>query len=289
MKKTFYLSIIIVLLSSCVVVQPHEVAVKKRFGKLKEKVYGEGPHAVLLAKYQKVPIRNMNLRINLQIPSKEGLTISSEMSVLYRIKKDRVLDIIREVGMSYDENLIAPVFRSALANTSAKFFAKDMHSGKRQEIEASVKKQMIKELGDRGFIIEAVLMKRIVLPAGLSKAIEEKLEAEQDAQRMEFTLQKQRKEAERTLIEAEGRKKVAIIEAEAKRDQQMIDAEADKNASILRAEGTQKANQLINSGLSEEVLRLRAIEAFEKLSVSQNSKTIITDGGGQILNIDSKK
>lgn len=302
---------IIISTSSCVIVQPHEVGVKQKMGKLQEKVYEEGPHGVFFARLRKVPIRNNNLKINLDIPSREGLTIQSEMSILYHIEKSKVLSIVRDVGMTYEKDLIAPVFRSALANTSAQFYAKDMHSGKRGEIEAKVKEILVEKLADRGFVIDAVLMKRIVLPKGLSNAIEEKLEAEQDAQRMEFTLEKERREAERALIEAEGKKKVALVEAEARGDQKLVEAEADKKVAliradadqqvaltiaeadkqtaVLRAQGEKEANQLLTKGLTREVLRLRAIEAFEKLSESANSKTIITDGSGEIFNIDTRK
>ena len=104
---------------------------------------------------------------------------------------------------------------------------------------------MTEVLSGRGFVIESVLMKSIVLPVGLAKAIETKLSAEQDAERMQFTIQREKLEADRKRIEAEGQ-----------RDAQKIVAE----------------------GLTEPVLRLRALEAFKALSLSPNAKVIITDG-----------
>ncbi|MGB0521671.1 MAG: prohibitin family protein [Flammeovirgaceae bacterium] len=247
MRSLLILLVTVGLMSSCAVVRPDEVAVKQKLGTLRGKVIGAGAyvHNPFISTYLKVPIRNINMKINLDIPSKEGLTIRSEMAILYRIKQEKVEDIIREVGLNYERDLIAPVFRSALADVSARFMAKDMHTGQRAIIEDEVKKQMMGVIGKKGFIIESVLMKRIVLPASLSAAIESKLAAEQEAQRMEFVLQRERQEAERKKIEAEGI-----------RNSQMI----------------------LNEGLTDKVLQFRALETFKELSLSPNSKIIFYNG-----------
>ena len=88
-------------------------------------------------------------------------------------------------------------------------------------------------------------MKSIRLPQGLAKAFEDKLEAEQRAQQMEFELQRERLEAQRKVIEAEG---------------------------------VRDAQQVLSEGLNENILRFRSIEAFEELARSNNAKVIITDG-----------
>ena len=118
-----------------------------------------------------------------------------------------------------------------------------MHSGKRAEIEQAIKEQMADILKGRGFVIESVLLKSITLPSGLYSAIEAKLRAEQQAQQMEFILQRERKEAERKRIEAEG-----------VRDAQMI----------------------IKEGITESNIEWAWI--LKELSSSPNSKLIITDG-----------
>ena len=115
-------------MSSCVVIQPYEVAVRQQRGKLDDKIYTEGRYSAFRGNYTTLPLRVTNLKITLDIPSKEGLTINSEMSILYRIEKEKALDIIRYVGPNYEQDLISPVFRSALADASAQFNAKDMHS-----------------------------------------------------------------------------------------------------------------------------------------------------------------
>lgn len=258
MKPLYYLFLVLFLCSSCVVVRQDEVALKRRQGKLigesitqTAKIYNP-----LVATYIKVPTRIVNFKINLDIPSKEGLTIGSEMSILYRVKSTEIKDLLENVGMNYEQELIAPVFRSALADVSARFMAKDMHTGNRASIEKEVKNMINETLSKKGIVIEQVLMKRIVLPASLSTAIEQKLTAEQQAQQMQFVLERERLENDRKLIEAQGQAK----------------------ADIAAAEGKAKANEVLSSGLNEFILRLRAIEAFEKLSNSSNAKVIITNG-----------
>ncbi len=258
MKSLYYLLLFLFLFSSCVVVRQDEVAVKRRQGKLigepisqTAKIYNP-----LVTTYIKVPTRIVNFKINLEIPSKEGLTIGSEMSILYRVKSTEVKSLLENVGMNYEQELIAPVFRSALADVSARFMAKDMHTGNRASIEEEVKNMINETLDKKGIVIEQVLMKRIVLPASLSTAIEQKLTAEQRAQQMQFVLERERLENERKLIEAQG----------------------EAQANIVAAEGKAKANEVLSLGLNELILRLRAIEAFEKLSNSSNTKVIVTNG-----------
>jgi prohibitin 1 len=180
--------------------------------------------------------------------------------------------------------LILPVFRSASADVCARFYAKDMHSSSRKLIEEEIRGRMMEVLGDRGFVIEAVLLKSIVLPAGLSDAIENKLEAEQVAQRMEFELQRERAEVERQVIVAEGQRQSQTIAADADRQARIIRAEGLRESERIRAEGTAQANDLIHKSVTPNVLKYRQIEAFGQLGTSSNAKVIITDGKTPIIN-----
>jgi regulator of protease activity HflC (stomatin/prohibitin superfamily) len=181
--------------------------------------------------------------------------------------------------------IILPVFRSASADVCARFMAKDMHSAERAKIERAIKDQMMETLADRGFVIEAVLMKNITLPAGLSNAIEEKLNSEQEAQRMEFVLQRETKDAQRKVIEAEGKKQIAVIEAEGQKQAAIIRAEGEKSARIIEAQGIKEANDLVNTSLTPNVLKFKSIEAFSGIGESTNSKVIITDGKTPLLGL----
>lgn len=238
--------IVLSSITSCATIRPGEVGVKQRMGVLSESILDEGPHFYnpLTTKVIKTPIRTENLEIKLNLPSKEGLNVDAEISILYRIEKSKVPNLIETVGLNY-ESIIRNIFRSASADVCSKFLAKDMHSGKRAEIEKEIQKIMGETLDDNGIVVEAVLMKSIKLPQGLYNSIEDRLEAEQDALRMQFILEQEKLEAERKIIEATGN-----------RDAQLILAE----------------------GLSEEILKLRSIEAFLKLAQSEGSKLIITNG-----------
>jgi len=198
----------------------------------------------------RVPTRTVNREVQLNLPSKEGLNVGAEISILYHVRPEKAPDVIRSVGLDYENVLILSVFRSASADICARFFAKDMHSGNRAEIEEEIRKQMDKLLAERGFAIEAVLLKSISLPPGLYTAIEDKLEAEQEAQRMQFILQRETREAERKIIEAQG---------------------------------TRDAQKVLADGLSDEIIKWRSFEVLERLAQSPNAKLIITDGQAPVL------
>lgn len=257
MRNILFLPIIVLLISSCTVIKQGEVGVKRKFGKLNTNISDAG-----LIRYNpftttviKVPVRTVNQEVKLNLPSKEGLTIESEISILYSIEKNKVPFILEDVGTNYERVLIMNVFRSAAADVTAQYMAKDMHSGMRGQIENQIKDRMHESLLERGFVIEKVMMKSIRLPIELSRAIERKLQAEQEAQQMQYVLDRERKEAERRRIEAEG---------------------------------TRDAQKILAEGLVREIIELRSIEAFRELANSPNTKIIITDGKTPYL-INSQK
>lgn len=252
MFKYLMLLFIAAGMSSCAVVRPGEVGVKSRLGKLKEKSYEPGVTTInpFTSRLIRIPTRTVNREVKINLPSKEGLNVSSEISILYHIEAAMAADVVRNVGPNYEEVLILSVFRSAAADICARFYAKDMHSGKRGIIEGEIRNHMDSLLSDRGFVIEAVLLKSISLPPGLYTAIEDKLEAEQEAQRMEFVLQRERQEAERKKIEAEG---------------------------------VRDAQKVLADGLSDPIIKWRSLEVLENLAASPNSKLILTDGKAPVL------
>jgi len=287
MKTLVVLLFATLLLSQgCVTIRQGEIGVRRSLGKIDPVIIPAGPKVYnpITTRMLKVPVTTINLEIKAGLPSKEGLTVASEISILYKVKTHEVPNILQNVGLEFENILILPVFRSAAADVCARFYAKDMHSSERSVIEKGIKEQMMVVLEKRGFIIEDVLMKTIILPGGLAKAIEGKLEAEQDAQRMEFVLQRERKDAERQIIAAEGKQKMAIIAAQGEKESRTIQAEGQANAITIEAKAIREANQLINQGLTPAVLRYKSIEAFRDLSKSTNSKTIITDGKNTLFN-----
>jgi prohibitin 1 len=246
MLLLFSIFILLLFMASCTVVRPGQAGVRQKLGKLSDNVYTQGTMFFnpFTSKIVKASIQTDNLELSLNLPSKEGLSINSQISILFRLDKDKVPSVIRSIGLNY-ASIIANVFRSASADVCSKFFAKDMHSGMRADIEQSIKSKMGETLTSQGILIESVLMKSIQLPEGLAGSIERKLQAEQDAMRMEFVLQEQRLEVERIIIEARG---------------------------------TRDAQKIIAEGLTPEIIKIRSIEAFNQLSKSPGTKVIVTDG-----------
>lgn len=248
MKKIRIFSAIVIstAFTSCAVIRPGEVGVKQRLGKLSEKGHTQGSvwFNPLITKVIRTNIQINDIELSLSLPSKEGLSVTAQISILYRIDQNSVPKVISSLGLGY-ETIISNVFRSASADVCSKYFAKDMHSGMRSEIENAIKIKMEETLSDQGILVQAVLMKSIQLPAGLASSIEQKLQAEQDAMRMVFILQQEQLEAERKTIEATG---------------------------------TRDAQKILSEGLTDQIIKIRSIEAFLELAKSTNSKVIITDG-----------
>lgn len=249
--KKFLLLFLPLALASCTIIRPGEVGVKQKLGNLSDKTHVQGAvwFNPFVAKVIKTDVQINDLELSLNLPSKEGLSVQAQISILYRIDPTQMQTFIQNVGNQH-EGIISNVFRSASADICSQYFAKDMHSGMRAQIEAAILSRMDELLREQGMIIEAVLMKSIQLPAGLASSIERKLQAEQDVMRMEFVLQQETLEAERKIIEATGSKDAQII---------------------------------ISEGLTEEIIRIRSIEAFLELAKSSNSKIIVTDGKSPLL------
>ncbi|TXD83154.1 prohibitin family protein [Subsaximicrobium wynnwilliamsii] len=251
--KFLLLTAILLLFSNCAVIRPGEAGVKQTLGKFSDDVITEGTviYNPFISKIIKESTQTNNIKLVLSLPSKEGLSVDSEISILYRLEQNKIPSVLENLGQEY-EDIITSVFRSASSDVCAKFYAKDMHSGMRSTIEEEIKIKMEENLLKQAEGIEliAVLMKSIRLPRGLANSIEEKLQAEQDAMRMEFVIQQAKLEAERKIIDAEG----------------------ERDAQIILA-----------TGLTPEIIKIKSIDAFNRLSASPNSKIIITDGKTPML------
>jgi regulator of protease activity HflC (stomatin/prohibitin superfamily) len=240
------------LLTGCATIRQDEIGVKTRFGRIASGPLQPGAQFVIpgVNSVLRVPGRVVNREVRLEMPSKEGLNVAAEVSILYRAKTENIRQILETSGVRYEEDVIIPVFRSAAADVSARYMAKDMHSGIRTGIEQAIREKMMETLTDRGFVVENVLLKSIRLPADLARAIEEKLEAEQRSEQMRFVLDREKQEAERRTIEAQG----------------IRDSWA-----------------IIAQGLTPAIISYQSIEAFRELARSPNAKVIVTDGKAPML------
>jgi prohibitin 1 len=248
MKLVFsYLAAVLGCTGCLAVIQQDEVGIRSHWGKFDAEPIGPGIELYnpFSTDIERVKTRTRNVELKAQLPSKEGLTIETEVSILYRVKAEAAAAVLGTIGTDYENTMILSVFRSSAADVSAQFLAKDMHSGERSKIEDRIKDRMTSIVTPRGFIVEAVLLKSIALPNGLARSIELKLQAEQDAQRMVYELDRERQQAEQRKVQAEG---------------------------------VRDAQKIVSEGLTEAVLRFEAIKVFRELAMSSNAKVVLTDG-----------
>jgi len=246
------LTVLLPLLAGCAIVRQDEIGVRTTFGRITSGPQGPGAQLIIPGVHEvlRVPGRSVNREVRLELPSREGLNVAAEVSILYRVVPDSVPRLIATAGLDFEDDVVIPVFRSASADVAAQFMAKDMHSGSRLGIEVAVRDKMMEVLARRGIIVENVLLKSIRLPADLARAVEEKLEAEQRSEQMRFVLDRERQEAERRKIEAQG---------------------------------VRDAQRILAEGLTPLVLSYQSIEAFRELARSPNTKVIVTDGKSPIF------
>ena len=162
--KKFLLFVLVASFTSCAVIRPGEAGVKQRFGNFQAGVRTDGIvfFNPITSKIVKESIQTNNLEMFLNLPSKEGLSVDSEISILYRLETEKVPEVLQTLGPNY-KTIITSVFRSASADVCSQFFAKDMHSGKRSDIEEAIKLKMANNLIEKGIVIETI-MRRVGLP-----------------------------------------------------------------------------------------------------------------------------
>ncbi|MBA3046771.1 prohibitin family protein [Candidatus Falkowbacteria bacterium] len=222
--KKAILSIVVIIFAlwlffaSIIIVDAGETGVYSLFGKVKDQELSSGFHLVIpLAKVTKMSIRTEEYTMSIAqgegkkysadaITSltKEGLSVDLDMTVLYRLQEDKASDVYRELGLNFDEKIIRPTIRTSIRDVIAQYEAKDIYSAKREEAAFQITDNLKAVMDPRGIIIESVLLRNVALPANLANAIQEKLQAEQEAEKYDFILAKEKKEKERKIIEAEG-------------------------------------------------------------------------------------
>lgn len=206
--------------ASIVIIDAGETGVYSLFGKVKDAELRSGFHLVIpLAHVEKMSVRTEEYTMSvvsdegrktgddsIEALTKEGLKINLDITVFYHLVEEKASDVYRELGTSYDEKIIRPTIRTAIRDVVAKYNAKDIYSEKREETNKMIQELMGSELEARGIIVENVLMRNVSLPENLAGAIQEKLQAEQEAQKYDFILDKEKKEKERKVIEAQGQR-----------------------------------------------------------------------------------
>ena len=212
--------IIIALINAIVIVPAGVTGVYSVFGKVRDNEISSGFHLINpLAKVTLMSIRTEQYTMSIaqgegqvfgddsiDALTKEGLKVQLDMTVLYRLEEKKASDVYKGIGLAYEDKILRPQVRSAIREVIAVYEAKDIYSEKREEAQDKIQEILMASLIERGVIIEEVLLRNIALPNMLTQAIEDKLTAEQEAQKYDFVLQKEEKEAERKRIEAAGQR-----------------------------------------------------------------------------------
>jgi regulator of protease activity HflC (stomatin/prohibitin superfamily) len=225
------------------VIPAGNVGVLDFFGSVSSRVLPSGVHLVVpFTRVVKMSIQTQEMKEVAEVPSQEGLIMDLEVSLLYRLEAEKANDVYRTVGRNYASVVVTPQFRSAIREITASYDAKALYSSERDKIAREIFADFTKLTGERGITAEAVLLRKVGLPPVVANAIQEKLKREQEAEQMKFVLQKEQQEAERKRIEAQG---IADFQ------------------------------RIVASGISQNLLEWKGIEATEKLALSPNSKVVV--------------
>jgi prohibitin 1 len=239
---------LIAMLFSCLTVVPAgNVGVVDFFGRVSPDTLKAGINLINpLARVIKMSVQTQEMKEVMDVPSKEGLSVQLEVSVLFHLDPEKASEVYKTVGENYTAILLVPQFRSVSRGVTAGFEAKALYTSERELLANQIEEHLRRLVTARGIGIESTPLRRVGLPQRLSQSIEEKLRSEQESQRMEFVLAKERQEADRKRIEAQG---IADFQA------------------------------IVSRGLSDSMLRWKGIEATEKLANSQNAKVVIVGSG----------
>jgi regulator of protease activity HflC (stomatin/prohibitin superfamily) len=235
--------ILLIFFNPIAVIPAGHVGVLDFFGIVSSRVLPSGVHLIVpLTRVIKMTVQTQELKEHTDVPSKEGLILDLEVSLLFHLESQKADDIYKTVGRNYASVVVEPSIRSAIREITASYEAKTLYSSEREKVAQEMFSFFSKITQERGIVAEAILLRKIGLPPVVANAIQEKLRREQEAEQMKFVLLKEQQEAERKRIEAQG---IADFQ------------------------------RIVAAGLSRPILEWKGIEATEKLAQSQNSKIVV--------------
>lgn len=235
-----------VLAQSIVSIPAGHVGLKDFFGKISDNALAPGLHPVNpLLTIREMDVRTQEITETASVPSQEGMNMSLDISMLYSVEPTKAASIYRTIGPDYATIFVVPTLRSELRGATTAYEAKALYTSQRQAIAETITSALQPILAERGIRLEQVLLRSVTLPPQLAQAIENKLQAEQESERMRFVLDRERQEAERKKIEAQG---IADFQA------------------------------IVSEGINQNLLRWKGIEATQKLAESANAKVVIVGG-----------
>jgi regulator of protease activity HflC (stomatin/prohibitin superfamily) len=263
-KTGRYVGIALVLLglsTACFVqIQPGEVGVQTLFGKIQSNVLTEGLNFINpMVEVKRFNTQTQNYTMSavhdegdktgddaIRVLASDGLEVVIDLSVLYRITPDKAPEILRTLGRDLTDKIVRPVSRTKIRDNAVYYDAVSLYSTKRDEFQQKIFQSIEKEFSARGIVLENILIRNITLPESVKLAIESKINAEQESQKMRFVLDKERQEADRKRVEAQG---IADYQ------------------------------RIITSTLTDKLLQYEQIKAQKELATSSNAKVVIMGSG----------
>jgi regulator of protease activity HflC (stomatin/prohibitin superfamily) len=264
------LIMLIGILISCIIqVDAGDVGVKKLFGKVQNDVLPSGLHFINpLLEIQKMDIKTQNYTMSgihdegakagddaIRVLTADGLEVTIDLTVLYKLLPSDAPKIIRETGLDYTDKIVRPLTRTKIRDNAVYYEAIALYSTRRDEFQQRIFKGIEKDFTQRGLILEQLLVRNITLPQSVKTTIEQKISAEQEAQKMQFVLQKETQEAQRKRVEAQG---IADYQ------------------------------RIISESLTDKQLQYETIKAQLEIAKSPNTKVIIMGKGNSPVILDSK-
>ena len=254
------LAIIGFVTSSFKSIDAGQVGVKSLFGKVDEDILESGLNFVNpLMEVTMFDVRTQNYTMSamheegalkgddaIRILTADGLEVVIDLSVLFNVKSNEAPKILKEIGTDYLDKIVRPVSRTAIRDNAVSYDAVALYSSKRDEFQSKIYKTIEQSFSKRGLQLQQLLIRNISLPTSVKASIESKINAEQDAQKMTFVLQKEKQEAERKRVEAQG---IADYQ------------------------------KILSTGLSDKQLQYEAIKAQKEIATSPNAKVIIMGSG----------
>lgn len=245
------------------------VGVKSLFGKVQNDPLRSGLNFINpLMNVTDIDIRTQNYTMSgvhdegfksgddaIKVLTADGLEVTIDLSVLYRVNPDETPRLIKEIGINYEDKIVRPITRTRIRDNSVYYDAISLYSTKRDEFQTRIFKNIENDFKSRGLILENLLVRNITLPSSVKATIEQKINAEQEAQKMQFVLQKERQEAERKRVEAQG---------------------------------ISDYQRIISLSLSDRQLQYEQIKAMKELAASGNAKIIVMPSKGTPVILDAK-
>lgn len=258
------------LFSACFVqIGTGEVGVQVLFGSVQNNTLSSGLHIIdPLVDVQRLDVKTQNYTMSavhnegskegddaIRALSADGLEVIIDLTVLYKVIPGDAPNILRETGIDYTDKIVRPLTRTKIRDNAVYYDAVSLYSVKRDEFQSRIFKSIDEDFKRRGLLLEQLLVRNISLPQAVKTSIEQKISAEQDAQKMQFVLQKEKQEAERKRVEAQG---IADYQ------------------------------RIINESLTDRQLQYETIKAQLEIAKSPNAKVIVMGKGGTPLILDTK-